>query len=115
MVSVTYTDLQALINNTKITQTHCETILDTAIDTINLYANQSLNNISGGTVTLTSSQRGAVLQLAAAIYYYFYEGQIGASSGGMAFNPATVMDNPFIMKLLVTVRNQLSTRTIVRT
>ena len=114
MPAVTYSSLLTLLHLTVDTlpQATAEAILDNAIDTINLYANQDIANMSAGTVTLTSPQRGAVLQVAGAIYYFFYKGQTASAIQGMAITASSIMDNPYIVRLLEKVSRNLQSRSI---
>ena len=117
MVAVTYADLHKLLNKTvnDITAANAEALIDVAIDTINLVANQEIANIAAGTVTMTGPQRGAVLQVAAGLYYNFYLGQIASNVGGVNVAPGDVMANPYMVRLLERVRFQLAPRGIVST
>lgn len=89
MVSVSYSDLHNLLNLSvgDISAAKTEALLDQAIDLLNLYANQSLSNMSGDagskTVTLTSKQRGAVLEVAKAVYYRDYLSQTPITGGNV--------------------------------
>jgi len=108
MVSVSHTDLQTLLNIDAgtLSDEDAETVLDDAIDKLNLYGRLAIPNMNGGapgakTVTLTSPQRGAVLGVAKACYYRGY----GASSSesiaignisksGSSSSAATMLNDP---------------------
>ncbi len=92
MVTVTYTSLSTLINDYGTPPEDIETIIDQAIDMLNIY-NLSIPNLGGLTpgsksVTLSSPQRGAVLAVAKAIFYGMYRDQTNASAQGLTSQPA---------------------------
>ena len=85
MGSFSADDLDKMLKlNEQIDFEDLEALIDAAIDTLNLFG-AAIDNLSGvageKTVTVTSKERGAVLQSARAVYYGFY---VGIESGGMS-------------------------------
>lgn len=118
MVSVAYSDLHNVLNLTvsDITAVKTEALLDQAIDLLNLYANQSISNMAGSggskTVTLTSKQRGAVFEVAKAIYYRDYLSQVPITGEGVSAQVSTTQDPVAVAK---EAGFNLITRSILRT
>ena len=101
MSTVTYSTFHTLLHiSTELAPATTEAILDDAINKLNLYSNVTISNMSGvagsKTVTLTSKQCGAVIEVAKAIYYRTYLSQLTASLGGMSGAPGNV-DHPDIV------------------
>jgi len=121
MVSVAYSDLQTVLNLTTndISAANTETLIDWAIDLLNLYGNVSISNMSGvagsKTVTLTSKQRGAVFFVARSIYYAGYMDPRPMSVGGESVLPIDLMMNPTFERMVKMAARQLTTFTITRT
>lgn len=107
MVSVTYTTFNTLYG-LSVGQTQAEAIIDQAIDLLNLYANQSISNLSGGSTTVTGAQRGAIMMVAWAIYYSL--NPTGAALGPVSATPANPMMNAEVMKAVNQAANMLTTR-----
>jgi len=102
MATITAATLQTLLGIT-LTETTCEVIIDQAIDLINLYGRTDLANMGGTagskTLSLDSREKGAVLDVAAAVYSNMYVsggsestsfsiGGISSSSSSSASNMA---------------------------
>jgi len=119
MVSVTYQDLHDLINVTTsdITAAKTEDLIDHAIDLLNAHG-VGLSNMAGSagskTVTLTSAQRGAILNLARMIYRHDYVNPQQASLGPISVG-ATGTAEPDIDLAAKRYGRLLVTRSILRT
>jgi len=76
MVTITYANLQTLVNDTSITATTCEAIIDHAVNKINGYG-ADLSNMAGGggakTLVVTSAEAGFIMSVAVAIYHKDYK------------------------------------------
>jgi hypothetical protein len=101
MVSVSASDFDAVLNLAgSPSATVLETILDLAIDSLNIYG-ASLSNMSGTvgskTVTLETKERGAVFIVAREIFQKFYKGAGTATpSGGFTITVGDLLnDNEF--------------------
>ena len=92
MVSVTYTTLTHLVNDTSIAPATAEEIIDQAINILNTYG-CSLSNMTGvagaKTLTVTSAEAGAVIAVAVEIYSQYYVSS-GASSNSYGLGPLSV-------------------------
>ena len=118
MVSVAYSDLHNVLNLSvgDISAAKTEALLDQAIDLLNLYANQTISNMAGAagskTVTLTSKQRGAVIEVAKAVYYRDYLSQVPIQGEGVNANIGPSLDPVAVAK---EAGFNLITRSILRT
>jgi len=95
LTTINATLLQTLFNNDDITATKAETVIDQAIDLLNVF-DAGLDNLTGAagskTGTYTSTQKGAIMTLAQQIYSKQYVnpaetssvniGPLGTSYGG---------------------------------
>lgn len=111
MVSLGASDLDIILDlNEAVDFEVLEAILDLAIDTLNLYG-AAINNMSGvageKTVTVTSKERGAVLQCARAVYYGFHERVENASAGGIAVSSSDLMSKPEIIGIIKEAAHRL--------
>lgn len=111
MASVSASDFINVMGITDST-TNMEYVLDLAIDTLNLYGAESIDNMSGGppkTVTLTSKQRGGVFHLARVIYFEFFKDRRSASGGGINVTAIELLANPTVMSAVEKIAKKLST------
>lgn len=112
MASVTASDFINVMGITD-SATNMEYVLDLAIDTLNLYGAESIDNMSGGagtkTVTLTSRQRGGVFHLARVIYFEFFKDRRSASGGGINVTAIELLANPTVMSAVEKIAKKLST------
>jgi len=102
MVSLSASDLDTILNlSGGVPDETLEAILDLAIDTLNLYG-AAIDNLSGdpGTVTVTSKERGAVLQSARAVYYGFYKEISTATVDGLAVSTSDLMSNHEVVTII---------------
>lgn len=107
MVTVTGADFAAKINDSGLTATNAEYILDTTIDQLNLYADLELSNLQGTvgskSLSVTSAQRGAIYFGARAIYASFWKNAANETGGIGALNSANsgdLMSNPVILSAI---------------
>ena len=121
MVSVSYGDLHKVLNLTvgDIPAENTEDLIDWAIDTINLYGNTSINNMSGATptktVTLTSKQRGAVFLMAKFLYPSYRGPKDKVSVDGISVQNVDPLFTPGFDQVLKRISRLLQTRSIVLT
>ena len=101
MVVVTASTFSNLVpTDTALTATISETIIDQAIDLLNLYSgiDEDISNMTGTagakTLTVEGCERGAILMVARPIYYAFFKGQTGASG---SLGQLAVGDSPDLM------------------
>lgn len=97
MVDITYSTLHTLLHlSTEVTAATTEAIIDQAINLLNLHSNVTIANMSGvagsKTVSVTSKQAGAIMEVAKAIYYRSYLSQLSSATGGMTGSPAGIDD-----------------------
>ena len=89
MVSVTASTFKDLINNTTITDSATEKIIDQAADSLNMYLEEDnqISNMSGTagtkTVSVTSAQRGALMNMAREVYSVLYKNPSGMTSSNL--------------------------------
>ena len=99
MVSVTASTFKDLINNSDLANATAEKIIDQAADSLNVYLeeNNQLPNMSGTagskTVSVSSAQRGALMNMAREVYAVLYvnptgvvSSQLGAASSSYGTN-----------------------------
>jgi len=111
MASVNAQDFINVMNISDST-TNIEYVLDLAIDTLNLYGAESIDNMAGGppkTVTLTSKQRGGVFHLARVIYHEFFKGRETVAVGGMTVTAIELLVNPTVTSAVEKIAKKLST------
>jgi hypothetical protein len=111
MVTVDATLFKAVINDSTITATNAEYILDLAIDLLNLQG-ADLPNMGGSagskSVSLESSQKAAVFIAARAIYYGFYKGITNVAASPFNVTTNDLMSNPQVLDSIKTAARQLS-------
>jgi hypothetical protein len=114
MTSYSASDFSSLLHDTTINATTMETIVDAAIDTLNLFGADTISNMSGDagekTVSLTSKQHGAVVFAVRQIHLGLYKReQIGATSTlGPSFTINDVLANPTIVETIKLAAKKLS-------
>jgi len=120
MVSVEHGDLQNLLgalSDATLPPARAENLIDQAIDMLNMHG-LSISNMSGSegskTVTLTSGQRGAVLELGAMIYRHRYTNPQQASIGPLSVG-GTGTTEEHLDYAAKRYARQLMSRTILRT
>jgi len=120
MVSVTASTLSNILpDDSDLTATIAEYIIDQSIDLLNLFSgtDEDLDNMSGTagsmTVTVDGYERGAINMVARIIYYSFFKGQIGASSGlgpASETDTADLLANPVVLKVVERASQLMATR-----
>ena len=121
MVSVTYSAFHSVMNLTigDIPAVNTENLLDWAIDTINLYGNTAISNMTGvagsKTVTLTSRQRGAVFILAKFLYPSYRGPKDKISVDGVSIQSVDPLFMPGFDIVMKRISRLLQTRSIVLT
>ena len=112
MASVTAEDFINVMNIDD-SATNMEYVLDLAIDTLNLYGAEAIDNMSGDagskTVTLTSRQRGGVFHLARVIYHEFFKHKKSVNVGGVTLTVTDLLSNPTVMSAVEKIAKKLST------
>ena len=80
-----------------------ETIIDLAIDALNLFG-ADLGNLTGTagakSLSCSSAEKGAILIVARAVYYSFYKNVQGASIGGITVTANDLMKDPGTLQLI---------------
>lgn len=97
MVAVTYSTLHSLLHLVvaDISAADTENLIDQAIDKLNLYGLGAftISNLTGAagskTVTVTSQERGAIMEVASSIYYLQYKEPSGMSISSLSQSPPT--------------------------
>ncbi len=111
MATITATEFKAIINDAAISATNAEYILNLAIDTLNLYG-ADLSNMTGTagsqTLSVESKEKGAILNVARAIYYSFYKGIDTAAIASLTASSPDVMANPTVMQMVKEAARELS-------
>ena len=104
MATITYATLTDLLNlsvPSDITAANAEKVIDQAIDSLNLYGDLDIPNMTGtaGTksVSITSGERGAILMVARAVYYGFYKGLDTTSVQSLNVASPDLMSNPQVL------------------
>ena len=112
MSSVSASDFKNVMNIND-SLTNLEYVLDLAIDVLNLYGAEAIDNMAGSggskTVTLTSRQRGGVFLLARVIYHEFYKHKKNVSVGGVTLTVTDLLSNPTVMSTVEKMSKKLST------
>jgi hypothetical protein len=112
MVVVTYATLHSVmnLNTTKLPAINTESVIDLAIDTLNLFGCE-LTNMAGTagtkTVTLESNEKAAVFLVARMIYYSFYKSVDVASLGGINVTTNDLMKDPTAVQLIKDAADRL--------
>lgn len=114
MPSVSADDLSNLLNIAgAVTDTILEAMIDGAIDRLNRYGT-SISNMSGTagskTVSLTSAQRGAVLEVASAIYSISKSSGSSSTSlsiGGLSTSESSAQGNTIFESMVKEAARQL--------
>jgi hypothetical protein len=120
MVSVDYSDVHNAMNLSTgdITIVQTENLIDHVIDTMNLFGDLSIANMSGAagskTVTLTQRERACMLLIARVFYYSFYQSIEGAQVGEVAIGAADLMSNPQTMRTVRSAIRVLRTHSFLR-
>lgn len=114
MVSITGSDFAAKINDSDLTATQSEYLIDTAVDWINLVGvDLELANMSGAagskTLSATSNQRGIIYFAARAIYASFWKnaGNQNVNVGGIGLTNMDLMSNPVVLNVIREAANKL--------
>ena len=103
MAAITASTMTTLLHLSGFTEATMEEIIDTAIDILNLFGKgmvdlPNLGGTSGSkTVTLESSQAGAVKLVARAIYHGFYKGIDTQAIQSLTLSASDVLGNPTVM------------------
>jgi len=109
MVTVTATEFKTLINDSEIADATAESILDAAIDAINIYYRNGLSNLTGvagsKTLTVTSQQRGSIMIVARTVYATVYKNAAGATVNVAVVG--TAFSDPNVLSTAKNVANQL--------
>jgi len=109
MVSISAAEFKAIINDSVITATNAEYILDNAIDELNTY-DADIHNMSGTAGSKTwsgeSKQKGAIYELAHAKYKAYYKGVLPVSALGLSVTPSN-LSNQAIADLAEKLAKQL--------
>jgi hypothetical protein len=86
-VTVTGSLLQSQFNDSTTTATQMEVVCDNAINTLNIYLNTALSNLSGSagskTGTYTSAQAGGILAVSLPVYREMWKHADGENTGGL--------------------------------
>jgi hypothetical protein len=113
MPVVTYLDFSTLMNLTipdDISIIQIENIIDTAIDTLDVY-NAGVANLTGAagskTGSYTQKQWGCIINVARAVYYSFFKDLDQAQLQGMAVNTNDLLKDPNILKMVKDMAEQL--------
>lgn len=113
MVIVTGATMKALMDETDPSVTEMENIIDTAIDTLNLFGAETIPNMTGDagskTVTLTSEQNGAVVFAVRQIFYSVFKDLEDATLAPYSIRVSDVMANAELAKTLREAAFRLST------
>jgi len=114
MASVTASDFKnAMHLGDTISDTNIEYMFDWAIDTLNLYGAEAIDNMTGDagskTVTLTSRQRGGVFHVLRIIYEECYKGRDAVAIGGLSVTAVELLANPTVMAAVEKIAKKLST------
>ena len=100
MVNITAASFKSLMNDADADEEKMESVIDAAINMLNLYGAE-LPNMTGTagtkTVSLESKQAGAVQLVAEVIYNDFYKGIEATSVGGIAISKTVLLANPTVM------------------
>jgi len=117
MATVTAAEFKAIINDSVISATNAEYILDLAIDTLNLFGAE-LSNLGGTagskTVSVESREKGAIYFVARAVYYGFYKGLESVAPGGVAITSSDLMSNPAVLETVKEAARQLTEMDVSR-
>jgi len=112
MVSLTATLFKALINDSDISDTNAEYIIDLAISEINLHSDADLALMSGTagskTVSLESKEYASVMEAARAIYQSFYKGVETSTVGGMTITSPDLQSNPVVQATIEKAARRLA-------
>lgn len=113
MPVVTYADLTTLMNLTvpdDISIIQVENIIDTAVNTLNIY-NAGIANLTGTagskTASYTSKQWGCIINVARAVYYSFFKDLDQAHLQGMSVNTNDLLKEPAVLKMVQDMAAQL--------
>lgn len=112
MVSLTGASFKLLMNDTTISDTDMESLIDAAISLVNVFSNAELPLMGGTagskTVSLDSKQYGVVLIAARAVYNGFYKGVTAPVVDGFTVSTSDIMGNPTVMNTIETASRQLA-------
>ena len=112
MVSVSASDFKNVMHITD-SDTNMEYVLDMAINTLNLFGAEAIDNMSGDagskTVTLTSKQQGGVFLAAQIIYEQMFKDRGNVGIGGVTVTTADLLANPVVMSTIEKIAKKLST------
>jgi len=90
------------LTDSDITDATMETVIDQAIDELNLEGNLDLPNMGGTagskTVSLESRERGAIQRVARAIYYSFYKGIETSSVANLTVSSPDLVSDPNVQR-----------------
>lgn len=114
MPTVTYATLESLMNLSvsggDITAIQLENIIDTAIDTLNIY-NAGVSNLSGTAGSkagsYSSKQWGCIVNVARAVYYSFFKDLDQAQLSGMSVNSNDLLKDPAVLQMVKDMAAQL--------
>ncbi len=113
MATITADEFQALLNlsDADITNTNAEIVLNQAIDCLNRMG-ADLSNLSGTAGSKTwsgeSKEKGAIYDVARAVYYSFYKGIDTAAIASLTASSPDVMANPTVMQMVKEAARELS-------
>lgn len=112
MVSLTADLFKAVINDSNISDTNAEYLIDLAISEINLHSGEDLPAMGGTagskTVSLTSQQYAAVMEAARAIYYSFFKGIESSTVGGITVSTPDLQSNPRVQAAIEKAARRLA-------
>ena len=122
-ITLAYTSLTNLVNDTSITATTAEALIDQGINELNANG-LTLNNLSGTagskTLTVDSKYAGAILAVAVEVYMQYYK-NAGASSSSLSLgnisqsSSSSSNGSGAIHTVAKNMATQLMSRSIVRT
>jgi len=112
MVSLTATLFKSIHHDTSIDDDDAENIIDLAISEITLHSGEDLPVMSGTagskTVSLTTQQYAAVMEVARAIYNSDYKGIETTAVGGMSVSNPDLKSNPMVQAAIVRAARRLA-------
>lgn len=112
MASITAAEFKAIINDSVISATNAEYIIDVAVDVLNLFGDAEIANMSGTAGSKTwggdSRQKGAIFLVARTIYNDFYIGVDAENVDVTTLSATNLLGNPTILKTIMEAARRLS-------
>lgn len=100
MVSLTAATVKLILNDSAISDTDMEILMDVAVDLLNLYGAE-ISNMTGAagtkTVSVESKQKGALMIATRAIYYGFWKGIENVGISSLSVSVSDVLANPAVI------------------